>query len=1070
MQFLACLIGLCIALMVLVAFLPKAWFVPLWYGWKLEGLVQHFTTVWSIQATLSALVYPILISFVAVVLQRRAAAEVSMQLYLLDSGALVAGLSSLGLVLVMAIQYLEVINWGVARLHGWLVIDAAWFVLNVALTIYFLFKTVEFLRPDIQKMVAQRYAISMALPRDVARLSAFLVLARAIERGGLSVPSYEGSSAATGPHLSLSTLFREGALQQEISLHRPARLIDVRIWLLKWVVESWHRNALQWAPNDKAERVGVHKPQPLLRLPLVPGTVYESKLGLAYVENGPALTAWQRWLLRTAVVLQPEHRGRTGIRTQAIIEDVAAEARNMVDKADWAGFERAYGELVELHRLLLAASLDKTETGEQGSWAWLPDIEDIFKPALHIQWSMVYRGLFHAAIEGMSKDTDPLERLCYLLQHLDCDALRVSPIEIREHLLQLPQMMFYMLGSWWAGRVEEQGIFDHSHAQSVALRPPFSRAYDKLLATFVAGWECATPIRYAKYQKKAMPSWAACSTEARLITKHIDHTALMLLAAVSRGDRAAAEWLADVLCKWSGSLGFHYEPYPLYGKTAFITIEDLKLAWPDFCMRFGVDANLDLQYDTFLIALRNYWTDIRLLSIELMLDWVWSTPAEADSPSLAFEITAGLLTGKQWKSGGQQVDTLDDLSPPEYLLAKARQFAASGSWREGYIARLDRFVASVKHMERPNMISSRVYSFSGADYVESLQESQLALMAVLATEGWSVPDALQRQMAVWLDPHLELYPCLEVLRGRLKHWIDRLDMQPELPVAHIGWLKGRVRPGIEAQAAIDHVKAGLTEAKQALERLRTEVLVAQPIDEERRLVLARQVSSRGFSKEGGYFPVHLFRVEHTVEPLEDFTINFTQRRRGEFTVMQMEQPASNEGEYFAKVMAQEVARVVLNDILRQSNLKHITAQDADTYWRVLKEEARHITERGEEPILLLGNATSPDWVWDWQHADFVDTYKRPDDLRVRRRDGAGDEYQCSFNDIDVYVAPIPNGQSLLMSSEAFHELTFTDYGEGRYVYAEVVGSDTSKSLVNLKLTFSRRAEAKETRGVRITYA
>lgn len=55
-------------------------------------------------------------------------------------------------------------------------------------------------------------------------------------------------------------------------------------------------------------------------------------------------------------------------------------------------------------------------------------------------------------------------------------------------------------------------------------------------------------------------------------------------------------------------------------------------------------------------------------------------------------------------------------------------------WRRG--TRLDRFVERVKDMHRPNMVSSRVYSFGGADDVVSLQESQLELLAVLANSDW----------------------------------------------------------------------------------------------------------------------------------------------------------------------------------------------------------------------------------------------------------------------------------------------------------------------------------------------
>ena len=162
--------------------------------------------------------------------------------------------------------------------------------------------------------------------------------------------------------------------------------------------------------------------------------------------------------------------------------------------------------------------------------------------------------------------------------------------------------------------------------------------------------------------------------------------------------------------------------------------------------------------------------------------------------------------------------------------------------------------------------------------------------------------------------------------------------------------------------------------------------------------------------------------------------------------------------------------VVLSDVLHRSDIKEIAVQDADAYWKALQAESGLILAKGGTPILLLDNATRPDWVWDWQHADFGATQRRPDDLQVRRREGRGAGYQCDFNDIEVYVAPIPIGQSLLLSSEAFRALTFTDYGDGRFVRAEVVEVEGTKNLVDLKLTFSRRVETRELRVLRLAYA
>ena len=87
LRFVFSLLALQGALLLLFAKLPPEWFSPAWlFDWKVAEQLSHFSTVWTIQATLAALVYPIVISFVAVYLQRRPAAEAFVHLYMLDLG------------------------------------------------------------------------------------------------------------------------------------------------------------------------------------------------------------------------------------------------------------------------------------------------------------------------------------------------------------------------------------------------------------------------------------------------------------------------------------------------------------------------------------------------------------------------------------------------------------------------------------------------------------------------------------------------------------------------------------------------------------------------------------------------------------------------------------------------------------------------------------------------------------------------------------------------------------------------------------------------------------------------
>jgi hypothetical protein len=322
-----------------------------------------------------------------------------------------------------------------------------------------------------------------------------------------------------------------------------------------------------------------------------------------------------------------------------------------------------------------------------------------------------------------------------------------------------------------------------------------------------------------------------------------------------------------------------------------------------------------------------------------------------------------------------------------------------------------------------------------------------------------------------LDVRYEQYQSVEILRSRLESWLLRLDAVSVGGIDHISELKKRTRTELEAAPAFNAVKAGMRSVQVAVERRREGVLAEQPIDPERLLEIARYASAIGFDTVKGNFPMQFFFVSRSVEAQQDFVLTMKQVRKGELTRVEMDQRASNESDYYSETLARQVAVIVLSDVLRHCAIKEILVSDAEAYWQALKVEAARITTNGGQPILMLDSATRPEWVWDWQHADFEADHNRPQDLRVRRHEGRGTGYICDFNDIRVYVAPIPMGQSLLLSSATFRRVTFTNYGDDCYVRVEVNEVEGAKSLlVDLKLVFSRLVEVGPTDAVRLVYA
>lgn len=1069
--------ALLLAVLALGYVLPSSWFVLSWTSWQASEQLAYFSTLWTVQATLAALVYPIVIAFVTVFLQRRPAAEAFVHLYILDSGALVAGLSSLALVVVMALQYVLIPTYGTGSLPAWVALDGFWFLVNASLTSYFLYTTVNFLRPEVQLGVIRRYAVEVALPRDVARLYSFQVLARAQPSGWIVAPRYGDEKAPQGPQVCLGTpAFRDGKIQGTVRLAGPSLLADVRLWPLRLVVSWWMRAANRW-PRPAANPRARAQDWPLLILPLMPGREYRDSATLSSVVSGPPLAKWQKLLLRWAFVFKPVRGDRAGISVAAILDELEADARAAAGRPDVAAFERAYESLVGLHTTLLGAALVTDDDGRLGSWALLPDVGTFFDKALHIEWNESYRSIFQAAIGAMASDTAPVRRLCYLVPHLDGDALAGSPVEVKESALALPPQMMFQLSGWWIHRVEEQGIMDHGHHRMVVPRAPLHRIYDEVIQSFVGGWERARETVAGLPDAEKGLEWSAAPTIGRLNAVHIQETARMLLAAVSRGDRIAAEWLADVLCKWWGQYEFEHEPWVIYGKTDYLTLGHLSLDWPKLCVLLGISEqdvqsiggnHTALQRCVLLSSIHNFWTDIRLLVVELLLDWISRDDSTTLDQSLAMTIAAGFLSGRQWRGGGTMSAPLSEMTAAGYLAAKARQYAADGEWFEGYVGKLSRFVERVKDMERPNMVSSRVYSFQGADDVRSLVAQQIVLLSALSTTDWTAGESLRRQVDVWMS---EQYRSIDILRTWTGECIQHLDQHGDTPANVLTALLERSERKQSPADGLARARRGIESLRDLLEAKRADILSAEPVDPDRLQQLARFASSKGFRADTGEFPLQLFRsILQTDEPLANFTLTVQQVRKGELTRTEMDQRASNEEEYWSGSMAQQVGVVVLSDVLVACAKRDLFVPNAETYWNAVRSEAAQISAQGGHPILILDNATRPDWVWQWQHSDFGRDYDRPDDLRVWREDGHGNSYICNFNDIEVYCAPLQAGQSLLLAREAFKAVTFRTFTNSNFVNVTCVERSDSGLLVDLKLTFSRRVEAGDVDIVRLNYA
>jgi len=307
--------------------LPGNWYVSYLNRWDAAEQLGYFTSLWSVQATIAALVYPFVISFVTLLLQRRPSSNATLQIYLVDSGGLAAGLSSMFLVLTMAVQYFMLSAYSLCQAMWWVTVDSVWFILNIVFTVWFLFRTVEFLRSDFQSQVVKRYTINVALPREITNLLRFQFFANAQKNGWLPGPEYLDDEAEGLPQVLLGAFgYDMGESSVERHLYKKSRLTNVFYLPLRLAVSSWLKTAGQVQSVPETGLLEKQK-SPLLVFPLIPGSIYEAEVVLARVEGAPKLSPLQIFLVRISFWFTPYRLERRHVTTGEILSEIETDAR-----------------------------------------------------------------------------------------------------------------------------------------------------------------------------------------------------------------------------------------------------------------------------------------------------------------------------------------------------------------------------------------------------------------------------------------------------------------------------------------------------------------------------------------------------------------------------------------------------------------------------------------------------------------------------------------------------------------------------------------------------------------------
>jgi hypothetical protein len=500
---------------------------------------------WTVQATLVALVYPIVLAFIALMLQRRAHSTIALRVYVLDSAVVPAGASSIGLLLAMGAQYFatpySTPRFLAENMAPLLVMNGTWFAANLFLTGFFLSRTIRFIQEQEQRHAFTRVAVDVVLRSELkAAVKQHICVNAPFTDWGYPA---DPTDSDRQPRVQMFGLGGGEPVTQR-GLKGSLVLHDVHLHLLKWVVRSWFKRArLQKQAGNLSTSVICFPPRV--------GQVATGQIVLCSVENGPSLTAFEQAIVRAAFWYRPFRKGALSLSTKRLLEEVAGEVETAAEQRRFSAAEEGLRDLVRLHKTLLLASAANSEGATENAatigtspYAW-------GESSLDIEWLKPYREIARIAVGHLDEDSRLFRYLAIVPASVAAE-LPPKPEKLVIDVMLVGMNLAYELGGWWT-RKADASLAPGATSFTGTLPAPFTKAYQQALIAFVGSWG-HLQIRVPK--SRTVPpteAWTVLTARALIYAKHIENSAEMFLRAVSRGDEVASSWLLDSLMKWWGN-------------------------------------------------------------------------------------------------------------------------------------------------------------------------------------------------------------------------------------------------------------------------------------------------------------------------------------------------------------------------------------------------------------------------------------------------------------------------------------------------------------------------------------
>ena len=414
----------------------------------LPALENRFTTIWGIQAAVAAMVYPIVIGFVSLLLQRRHSAESILHIYFRDSYATLAGISSIFLVFSMAVQYAFIFNPSMSLVIVKLIIyfDLLWLTMNVWITMWFLYRTVDFLRTKEREKIIREYAINYILPNEICRNLQYGLFSNAVENGYILGPEWDQENQGNFPKVGISPYYSEIGDIQVANEKRHGHLItNVRFRLLCWIITRW-KNRIDKSNGSQSSSGGHYHidNQPLFLLPSFPGGIYNKKVGLCRIQGNHELNSWEKCIVHLSFSFSKKIP-KTEETVISVFADLMTEAITFIEAGGESAFDEAVEQVMDFHASILKAGVSSIESENSINYAQISSPYGGLGRSTNELFISEYRRLIEPAVQKLIVNQMYFRKLAYLSYRIIGNIDGSCSVETKIPLLRLSGFLNYRL-------------------------------------------------------------------------------------------------------------------------------------------------------------------------------------------------------------------------------------------------------------------------------------------------------------------------------------------------------------------------------------------------------------------------------------------------------------------------------------------------------------------------------------------------------------------------------------------------------------------------------------------------